>query len=107
MCDRALNEGVRPALLVGLFLIQCNGFGFRRMERLGGFHLRIEQDESAIPAAFERMIAIPDIRHIVLERGEQERAKLAFSPVRLRVAFGLQKGCEKSLYHVLGIGWRI
>src|SRR4030095_14467364 len=107
MCDRARNEGIRPALLVGLFLIQCSGFAFRHMDRLDGFHLRIEQDEPAIPAAFERMIAVPDVRHIVLERGEQERAKLAFSLVRLRVAFGLQKRCEKSLYHVLGIAWRI
>ena len=53
------------------------------------------------------MIAVPDVRHIVLERGEQERAKLAFSLVRLARSFWSSERCEKSLYHVLGIAWRM
>jgi hypothetical protein len=77
------------------------------MERLDGFQLRIEQDEPAIAAAFKCMLAIPDVRHVVLERGKQEGAKLAFSAVRSRVAFGLQKRGEKSLDHVLRITGRV
>src|SRR5258708_5241658 len=64
--ERAADKRMRPALLISLFFVR-GGYVFGDVTRLDAFNICVEKDEFVIAASLEGVLAVPNVRHVVLD----------------------------------------
>src|SRR5450432_313974 len=89
------------------FLIQHSAGRLGRVKGFGRVDFPFEKDKLIIAPALARMLPVPLVCQVVLERHQDVTSKLTFIGSCLRVRLTLQKRSEESLDQVLCITARV